>query len=82
MRCQGFPVINNIDDFIGFSMPDIASKSFTCLTQLLVCLGHTISQKNLIPPTASAIHLDILIDTKKGSISTYIQIYEITDAKS
>ena len=69
MHRQGFPVINYIDDFIRFSTPNVASQSFACLTQLLECLGLTISQKKLIPPTTSAICLGMLIDTKKGSIS-------------
>ena len=50
MRQNGHCVIDYIDDYVGEGVPDVASKSFHFLTNLLKKLGLTISEKKLVEP--------------------------------
>ena len=69
LRQHGYDVINYIGDFIGFSMPEVARKSYHCLYKILQNLGLTISQKKLVTPTTKVVCLGVLIDTEKSTIS-------------
>ena len=59
-------VINYIDDFVGYSTPDVTRRSFECF---LECVGLTISEKKLVSPSTKAVCLGILIDTENGAVS-------------
>ena len=69
LRCHGYHVINYIDDFVGYSMPDAARCSYDCLRNIIEHLGLTISEKKLVAPTTSAVCLGVLIDTVKGTVA-------------
>ena len=65
---RGFPVVNYIDDFVGFGTPDVARHSFDCLCDLLQRLGLTISKKKLIHPCTD-VCLGVHINTENDTIS-------------
>ena len=69
MHRMGHSVIPYIDDYVGFSVPSEAKRSYDHLYDLLECLGLTISKKKLVPPSTSAVCLGVEINTEKGSIS-------------
>ena len=69
LRCHGYRVINYIDDFIGYGMPDVAQRSYDCLRDVIERLGLTISEKKLLPPATSAVCLGVLIDTVTGTVA-------------
>ena len=69
MHYAGHSVVNYIDDYVGFGIPSDAKCSYDHLYNLLDCLGLTISQKKLVPPSTSAVCLGVEINTEKGSIS-------------
>ena len=55
-------VINYIDDFLGYGMPDVARRSYDTLLDVMTQLGITVSEKKLVAPTTKAVCLGILID--------------------
>ena len=69
MRQNGHCVIDYIDEYVGVGVPDIASKSFQFLINLLKKLGLTISEKKLVEPGTRVICLGVLIDSVEGTIS-------------
>ena len=69
LRCHGYRVINYIDGFVGYSMPDIARRSYDCIRNIIERLGLTISEKKLVAPATSAVCLGVLIDTVKGTVA-------------
>ena len=70
VMCQrGFCIIDYIDDYVGVSIPDVASASFASLFSLMNELGLTISDSKLVPPSTQVVCLGVLIDTEKGTVS-------------
>ena len=67
IHCQGFKLVNYIDDFIGFGTPRIAQHSFLQLHDLLKRLD--ISTKKLVKPATEAVGLSILINTIECTIA-------------
>ena len=69
MRQRGFQIIDYIDDYVGFGVPQVGRASFASLFALKNDLGLTISDKTLVPPSTQVVCLGSLIDTKKGTVS-------------
>ena len=69
MRQKGFPMIDYIDDYVGFGIPSIAWASYEALLELMDQLGLTVSEKNLVPPSTCVTCLGIMIDTVAGTIA-------------
>ena len=69
LRSHGYCVTNYIEDFVGYSTPDVVRHSYDCLCNILGRLGLTISEKKLVPPSTKAVCLGILIDTTNGTVS-------------
>ena len=66
---EGFCVINYIDDYIGVGIPRIEQRSFEHLLTPMKCLGVSISQSKLVPPSTKVVCLGFLIDRQTGTIS-------------
>ena len=69
LKTRGFPIINYVDDFVGFGTPSEAKLVFDQLYEIVQDLGLTISQKKLIPPSTKVTCLRVVIDTKEGTVS-------------
>ena len=69
MHCDGFSVINYIDDFLGYGMPTVARASFDKLLDKICHLGLDISEKKLVQPATQAICLGILVDMIHGTVT-------------
>ena len=69
MRQEGFCIIDYIDDYVGVGVPSVAHASYHSLLNLMGCLGLSVSQKKLVPPSTRATCLGVLIDTDAGTIS-------------
>ena len=69
LKTRGFPIINYVDDFVGFGTPSEAKLAFDQLYEIVQDLGLTISQKKLVPPSTKATCLGVVIDTKEGTVS-------------
>ena len=57
------------DDYVGVGISSVAHKSFQFLLKLMECLGFSVSQKKLVPPSTRVTCLGVLIDTDAGTIS-------------
>ena len=68
MHQKGFCIIDYIDDYIGVGVPSVAHASYHSLLNLMGCLGLSVSQKKLVPPSTRATCLGVLIDTDAGTI--------------
>ena len=62
MRQRQFPIINYIDDFLGFGMPMSARRSYDVLYDVMRQLGLTINKSKLITPCTCAVCLGIVVD--------------------
>ena len=69
LNTRGFPIINYVDDFVGFGTPSEAKLAFDQLYEIVQDLGLTISQKKLVSPSTKVTCLGIVIDTKEGTVS-------------
>ena len=69
LRARGFPIVNYVDDFVGFGTPSQAKLAFDQLYEIIQDLGLTISQKKLVPPSTKVTCLGVVIDTKEGTVS-------------
>ena len=69
MRCDGYDVINYVDDFVGVATPSVAKESYDHLSKLLERLGLDVSVKKLVPPATSAVCLGVRIDTVEKTIA-------------
>ena len=69
MCCQGFKLMNYVDDFTGFRMPSITQCSFHYFMALLKYLGLEISMKKLVEPAMQVICLCMLINTVECPIA-------------
>ena len=69
MRQRGFCIIDDIDDYVGVGIPDVARASFASLCKLMNDLGLTISDSKLVPPCTQVVCLGVLIDTENGTVS-------------
>ena len=69
MRQNDYCVIDYIDDDVGVGVPDVVTKSFHFVINLLSRLGCTISEKKLVKPGTRVVCLGVLIDSTEGTIS-------------
>ena len=69
MKCQGYDVINYIDDVVGLGVPSIATQSYHKLLELLQELGLDVNVTKNHPPDTCVTCLGINIDTKKFTLS-------------
>ena len=75
IRCQGFTVLNNIDDFIGVATPGIACHSYEALLKLLRKIGLEVSFKKLVSPATKVTCLGVEVDSVER------MVVSIPDAK-
>ena len=64
-----FPIINYIDDFLGFGTPVSVQRSYDALYDIMHQLGLTISKSKLITPCTRAVCLGIVVDTVDATLS-------------
>ena len=69
MHQKGFPMIDYIDDYIGIGIPSVAHALCEALLELMDQLVLTVSEKKLVPPSACATCLGVMIDTVAGTIA-------------
>ena len=62
-------ISNYIDDLIYVGLPHDIDQSFQFLKDLLHDLGLNISKAKLVPPSTSAICLDLMVKTLDKTIS-------------
>ena len=69
MWCNGFTVVNYIDDFVGIGVPSVIKVSYHFLLAFLQRLGIDVSEKKLEHPGTKAVCLGVEIDRVKRTIS-------------
>ena len=69
MRCDGYDVINYMDDFVGIGVSSVARCSFEHLHELLARLGLDVSERKLVSPSTKVTCLGIKIDSVAKTVS-------------
>ena len=69
LHLQSFACVSYIDNFNGFSTPNVAEKSFQALYALFQHLRLTISDKRLVGPSMHVVGLGVQLDSVQGTIS-------------